>query len=1449
MKGDFTRFSHNPRKHYSRVLEQQGRVELDADQRESQDIHIDATRIRTIDVVGKTGAPLHDPGYGVEWDNTQFVLTAGRMYVDGILARLDADRNGTPLERGDTTPYTQQPDLPPPIAPIPRGTHALVYLDVWERHITHLEDPELLDSALDGVDTTTRTRTIAQVRWHPLPDEESDCYDDAIWNQVTAPPDSQASMWTVAIPPGASPCDNPVTGGYRGVENRTYRAEIHQSGTPYGIPPTATSSHANATTIGNDPNGTSERIITVDATTLDGNPWRPGDCLEIYSQQSITNNTPGAAVRITAVTTGQPAGTATLNVVVIDGDLNVIASQTTPRVRRLASWKWSRDNGSVAFAVTEFSSDLPTRIRLQRIGRDAILAIRPTDWVEVHGDKPDLLGQPGTIAKVININDGTRYVDLGTDVSSHKDDGHVKCRRWDNPDGPMPIRIGITEELEDGVQIKFTGTTFRSSDHWTLAARTADPLIPEGPPQPPQGIQHHYARLAVVHWHEPEGAPEIHDCRRIFRPLSELDSCCITVGDGKRQIGDYDDIQKAIDALPPQGGCVLVLPGKYEVEEPIRITRDHVHLEGCNRLSAIVCNGAPALVVANASRTKTSNLVLASRQSDLGAVYARGAYQLTINDCHITNRVTREDLEDETPALLITDGEQISHDIQITASTLSGLVGASIRSHGTHIEDTQCPVGGIWLRNGTRNATINHNRIGGNSGHHPGWGILLGGAIEEDPEEPLAWRPGRNAAWYGTMFAAFLDGSDQPIQDIHIEANTIQGMDESGIGWRVFGASRNLSIIDNHITYCARSPTDPVGNAVLIGPTDNVVASGNTITGNGLNRHTFGLIALGVRNLDMHDNQIRDNGIEAEYTAPRPAFGNKEFADKQPGMVMTYDDNARYHAGSAYHETPTEGEAETGNSTDAEAAEADREAAAGGGGTNAEAAEADREAVAEGGRDPEFSERRTMVQPAEEPREEPEGTSKFPELRFQAAAVLAAFGGAGLPAMQVHDNLFACPRGPALLAMGAGSNSIHDNELLAEGDWVMGGFLRGRAANLVAYTTPYFDLQGRLRFDGNRVFWNSRGPPDDDYGPYEEHKEKFPNPDQALTLIAHVEGDASFEANHVRMETQGWPQLESSVIVRARSVRATGSRFEEQRNPMPPTGPAGTREISALQVIYAPVDDAGDGTQDAYVLKSPSNNGKVIEPGDILLAAMPTQVAGTVITASNSLVGQGSSVFATILHVDADENNAYGPGDFAYISNDDKLTPTTGDGQFTIRLTQATASGSMYPAGTHVEKADHDLLNYGGVVKTGMGAGPNNPPQLSHTNTDGEGPFTSGEDALHIVPRSLGDNEPLPPGSIRIHGGAGPYGSQTLAGDADTEAPQGSAGAGDAEDGDGLERTGSPPVQYSYIGRAPGGMSMAATNQADHCIKVEGGSTMNVHNQEKRCAQSEVSNQHVEEDG
>ena len=57
MKGDFSRRTFNPRKHYAGVLMQQGRVQTDADWNEQGDIQRRRVRIEARDVIGPCGGP------------------------------------------------------------------------------------------------------------------------------------------------------------------------------------------------------------------------------------------------------------------------------------------------------------------------------------------------------------------------------------------------------------------------------------------------------------------------------------------------------------------------------------------------------------------------------------------------------------------------------------------------------------------------------------------------------------------------------------------------------------------------------------------------------------------------------------------------------------------------------------------------------------------------------------------------------------------------------------------------------------------------------------------------------------------------------------------------------------------------------------------------------------------------------------------------------------------------------------------------------------------------------------------------------------------------------------------------------------------------------------------------------------------------------------------------
>ena len=218
MKGDFTRSTFRPQKHYSRVLQQQGRVQLDADWNEALDILAYRDRTARIDIIGHCCAPQNNAGFEVTAGGGGLIIGAGRYYCAGIL-----------VENDEARPYTAQIDLPDAELPEAAGRY-LFYLDVWERHITALEDPEIREVALGGPDTATRAQIVAQVKWQSAPNS-SNCGDiEAGWM-----PDGAASSGALAAraQPGEDeeePCVIPPEAGYRRLENQLYRVEIHEAG-------------------------------------------------------------------------------------------------------------------------------------------------------------------------------------------------------------------------------------------------------------------------------------------------------------------------------------------------------------------------------------------------------------------------------------------------------------------------------------------------------------------------------------------------------------------------------------------------------------------------------------------------------------------------------------------------------------------------------------------------------------------------------------------------------------------------------------------------------------------------------------------------------------------------------------------------------------------------------------------------------------------------------------------------------------------------------------------------------------------------------------------------------------------------------------------------------------------------------------------------------------------
>lgn len=218
MKGDFTRSTFDKKKHYSSVRMQQGRVQLDADWNEQVDIQKYLLEQSLQDVVGPCGAPLQNPGFALSVDGDNLMIGAGHYYMHGTLCENETECN-----------YLKQENIKDAQLPKADGNY-LFYLDVWQKHITSIEDESISEIALGGPDTTTRTKTIWQVKYIKISDTLNDnpCIQSFYeWDEWTAKRDAQLRASVAHETSPTDPCIVPSGTGYRGLENHLYRVEIH----------------------------------------------------------------------------------------------------------------------------------------------------------------------------------------------------------------------------------------------------------------------------------------------------------------------------------------------------------------------------------------------------------------------------------------------------------------------------------------------------------------------------------------------------------------------------------------------------------------------------------------------------------------------------------------------------------------------------------------------------------------------------------------------------------------------------------------------------------------------------------------------------------------------------------------------------------------------------------------------------------------------------------------------------------------------------------------------------------------------------------------------------------------------------------------------------------------------------------------------------------------------
>ncbi|MBE2268338.1 MAG: hypothetical protein IAE80_08910 [Anaerolinea sp.] len=463
MKGDFSRFTFKALKRFSRVLKQQGRVELDADWNEDAAIQAYLREAGLADVIGQSGAPGDGFLVTVNAPSGQapvFRLTNGRFYVDGIMVANDT--NDLPL--GDQPYGMLAEDLSamkppalntPPLDPLPYGgikgaerlRTDLIYLDVWEQHITALEDTSIREIALGGPDTTTRLQTRWRVRYRAgvtpprlargdreAPARVDDCDDPIADFPPTATGTGRLTTHDNPGDPTSDPCIvEPDRGGYRGLENRLYRIEIHKGGD-----------------------------------------------------------------------------------------------------RGTATYKWSSENGAVVYAVEQYID--ANRLKVTREGRDAVLRLSDGQAVEIYSADDVRFGRSGVLTR-INGKPNDLEIALTDSIAAYNGIPDLFIRRWDDvaQDVDQGGALG-----DSGIEVEFSTGTYRVGDYWTFAARARNGSFETIDDEPPHGVAHHYARLALVHWWAVTGVEQavstLGDCRNFFPPLTKLTQLFYVSGDGQETL-------------------------------------------------------------------------------------------------------------------------------------------------------------------------------------------------------------------------------------------------------------------------------------------------------------------------------------------------------------------------------------------------------------------------------------------------------------------------------------------------------------------------------------------------------------------------------------------------------------------------------------------------------------------------------------------------------------------------------------------------------------------------------------------------------------------------------------------------------------------------------------------------------------------------------------------------
>jgi hypothetical protein len=182
----------------------------------------------------------------------------------------------------------------------------------------------------------------------------------------------------------------------------------------------------------------------------------------------------------------------------LENQLYRVEIHSSGKANKGATFKWQRDNGTIVFKATNITGKT---ITITGTGTDKLLGFNNEQWVEVVDDRHELLNLPGTLVKILVINETELEVIGGTAKGdpltndSFPQMYNPKVRKWDSAGGDIPITIPSSNdgyiEIEAGIEVRFRSKhykgdyedeedededegrpEFRTGDYWNIPART-----------------------------------------------------------------------------------------------------------------------------------------------------------------------------------------------------------------------------------------------------------------------------------------------------------------------------------------------------------------------------------------------------------------------------------------------------------------------------------------------------------------------------------------------------------------------------------------------------------------------------------------------------------------------------------------------------------------------------------------------------------------------------------------------------------------------------------------------------------------------------------------------------------------------------------------------------------------------------------------------------------------